>query len=151
MPDEHVDRVLRQGDLWPMAEGPHAMDDLKAILESRSALYAEAGATVSTSRRTPRAAGQRRRPSPSSLQLLPANTQRWTPRPRLPSVNRCRPSTHRHPIEAPIPDGLAYVEKCEIRHRRRSRLPTTPGPQNYSTGSRSPLALSVVVSNGHFD
>ena len=51
MPDEHVDRVLRQGDLWPMAEGPHAMDDLKAILESRSALYAEAGATVSTSRR----------------------------------------------------------------------------------------------------
>ena len=48
-PDEHMGRVLAQGDLRPMAEGPQAMDDLKAILESRTALYAKADAKVTTS------------------------------------------------------------------------------------------------------
>jgi XRE family transcriptional regulator, aerobic/anaerobic benzoate catabolism transcriptional regulator len=48
-PDEHMGRVLAQGDLRPMAEGPQAMDDLKIILESRTALYAKADAEVSTS------------------------------------------------------------------------------------------------------
>ena len=47
-PDEHMGRVVAQGDLRPMAEGPHAMEDLKTILESRTALYAKANATVST-------------------------------------------------------------------------------------------------------
>jgi XRE family aerobic/anaerobic benzoate catabolism transcriptional regulator len=51
-PDEHMGRVLAQGDLRPMAEGPQAMDDLKAILESRSALYAKADVVVSTSGRS---------------------------------------------------------------------------------------------------
>jgi XRE family aerobic/anaerobic benzoate catabolism transcriptional regulator len=50
-PDEHMDRVLAQGDLRPMAEGPQAMDDLKVILESRTALYAKADAEVNTSDR----------------------------------------------------------------------------------------------------
>jgi XRE family aerobic/anaerobic benzoate catabolism transcriptional regulator len=48
-PDEHMSRVIAQGDLRPMAEGPQAMDDLKAILESRKALYAKADAVVETS------------------------------------------------------------------------------------------------------
>jgi XRE family aerobic/anaerobic benzoate catabolism transcriptional regulator len=48
-PEEHMARVLAQGDLRPMAEGPQAMDDLKAILESRAALYAKADAVVDTS------------------------------------------------------------------------------------------------------
>jgi XRE family aerobic/anaerobic benzoate catabolism transcriptional regulator len=48
-PEEHMGRVLAQGDLRPMAEGPQAMDDLKAILESRTALYAKADAVVATS------------------------------------------------------------------------------------------------------
>jgi XRE family aerobic/anaerobic benzoate catabolism transcriptional regulator len=48
-PDEHMARVLAQGDLRPMADGPQAMDDLKAILESRTALYAKADAVVNTS------------------------------------------------------------------------------------------------------
>ena len=47
-PDEHMNRVLAQGDLRPMADGPQAMDDLKAILESRTPLYAKANATVNT-------------------------------------------------------------------------------------------------------
>ena len=48
-PDEHMRRVLAQGDLRPMADGPQAMDDLKAILESRTPLYAKANAEVMTS------------------------------------------------------------------------------------------------------
>jgi len=44
-----MSRVLDQGDLRPMADGPQAMDDLKAILESRTPLYAKANAIVSTS------------------------------------------------------------------------------------------------------
>ena len=47
-PDEHMSRVLAQGDLRPMADGPQAMDDLNAILESRTPLYAKANATVNT-------------------------------------------------------------------------------------------------------
>lgn len=48
-PDAHMSRVLAQGDLRPMADGPQAMDDLKAILESRTPLYAKANAEVMTS------------------------------------------------------------------------------------------------------
>jgi XRE family aerobic/anaerobic benzoate catabolism transcriptional regulator len=51
-PDQHMNRVLAQGDLRPMADGPQAMDDLRAILESRAPLYAKAGAEVSTADKT---------------------------------------------------------------------------------------------------
>ncbi|HEY1246043.1 MAG TPA: helix-turn-helix transcriptional regulator [Hyphomicrobiaceae bacterium] len=51
-PEEHMGRVLAQGDHRPMAEGPQAMDDLKAILDSRTALYAKADAEVDTSGKT---------------------------------------------------------------------------------------------------
>ena len=51
-PDEHMGRVLAQGDLRPMADGPQAMDDLKAILDSRMALYAKADAVVDTGGKT---------------------------------------------------------------------------------------------------
>lgn len=51
-PDEHMNRVLAQGDLRPMADGPQAMDDLKAILASRTPLYARANAEVNTSEMT---------------------------------------------------------------------------------------------------
>jgi XRE family aerobic/anaerobic benzoate catabolism transcriptional regulator len=55
-PEEHMTRVLNQGDMRPMADGPQAMDDLEAILESRAPLYARADAVVSTSDRTEREA-----------------------------------------------------------------------------------------------
>jgi XRE family transcriptional regulator, aerobic/anaerobic benzoate catabolism transcriptional regulator len=48
-PDEHMGRVIAQGDLRPMAEGPQAMDDLNVILASRTALYAKADMEVKTS------------------------------------------------------------------------------------------------------
>jgi XRE family aerobic/anaerobic benzoate catabolism transcriptional regulator len=51
-PEEHMSRVIDQGDLRPMADGPQAMDDLKAILETRTPLYAKANAAVSTSGKT---------------------------------------------------------------------------------------------------
>jgi XRE family aerobic/anaerobic benzoate catabolism transcriptional regulator len=51
-PEQHMGRVIDQGDLRPMADNPQAMDDLRAILESRSALYAKAGAEVNTADKT---------------------------------------------------------------------------------------------------
>lgn len=48
-PDEHMARVLAQGDLRPMADSLQAMDDLRMILESRRALYTKADSVVDTS------------------------------------------------------------------------------------------------------
>ncbi|APH73052.1 helix-turn-helix transcriptional regulator [Aquibium oceanicum] len=52
-PEEHMGRVRAQGDTRPMAGNPAAMDDLRTILTSREALYAQAGIHVDTSARTP--------------------------------------------------------------------------------------------------
>ena len=48
LPEEHMARVIEQGDLRPMAGQAQAMHDLRRILESRSALYARADATLDT-------------------------------------------------------------------------------------------------------
>lgn len=48
-PAEHMQRVLSQGDMRPMAGNREAMDDLKRILESRSPLYGKAELTLDTS------------------------------------------------------------------------------------------------------
>jgi XRE family transcriptional regulator, aerobic/anaerobic benzoate catabolism transcriptional regulator len=47
-PDEHMSRVMRQGDFRPMAHNRQAMTDLVTILESRRADYARAEATLDT-------------------------------------------------------------------------------------------------------
>jgi len=52
-PEEHMRRVLDQGDLRPMRDNRRAMDDLRAILASREALYAKAEFTLETSGATP--------------------------------------------------------------------------------------------------
>ncbi len=52
-PDEHMKRVMAQGDLRPMSSNPRAMEDLIAILQSREPLYAKAEATLDTTGRTP--------------------------------------------------------------------------------------------------
>lgn len=54
-PEEHMRRVVEQGDTRPMRDNRRAMDDLRAILASREALYAKADATVDTTDRTPEA------------------------------------------------------------------------------------------------
>lgn len=51
-PREHMGRVLAQGDTRPMAGHRGAMDDLKAILESRTPFYAKADLAFDTSGET---------------------------------------------------------------------------------------------------
>jgi XRE family transcriptional regulator, aerobic/anaerobic benzoate catabolism transcriptional regulator len=50
-PEEHMRRVIAQGDLRPMRDNPRSMGDLRAILASREALYALADIQVETTRR----------------------------------------------------------------------------------------------------
>jgi len=52
-PDEHMQRVVEQGDLRPMAENSRAMDDLVSILKSREPLYARADITLQTAHQAP--------------------------------------------------------------------------------------------------
>ena len=51
-PEEHMARVIAQGDMRPMAGNVEAMDDLRRILEGRAPLYAQADAVVDTAGRT---------------------------------------------------------------------------------------------------
>jgi len=52
-PQEHMKRVMAQGDMRPMANSARAMDDLISILKSREPLYSRAEATVTTTGKTP--------------------------------------------------------------------------------------------------
>jgi XRE family aerobic/anaerobic benzoate catabolism transcriptional regulator len=52
-PEEHMKRVMAQGDMRPMANNVRAMEDLVSILKSREPLYAKAEAVVSTTGKTP--------------------------------------------------------------------------------------------------
>ena len=54
-PEEHMARVVAQGDMRPFASGGannEALDDLRRILASREALYARADAVVDTAARS---------------------------------------------------------------------------------------------------
>lgn len=52
-PEEHMARVVAQGDVRPMKDdAAHAMDDLRAILASREKLYAQADLVLDTSGRS---------------------------------------------------------------------------------------------------
>ena len=48
-PEDHMQRVMAQGDLRPMAASKEAMDDLKGILVGRAAFYSKAQFKVDTS------------------------------------------------------------------------------------------------------
>ncbi len=50
-PEEHMERVIAQGDHRPMADNKEAMADLKLILSRRAPLYAQANAQLETSGR----------------------------------------------------------------------------------------------------
>jgi XRE family transcriptional regulator, aerobic/anaerobic benzoate catabolism transcriptional regulator len=50
-PEDHWNRVVRQGDRRPMADHPQAMADLRTLLASREPLYALADHRVETSSR----------------------------------------------------------------------------------------------------
>jgi XRE family aerobic/anaerobic benzoate catabolism transcriptional regulator len=51
-PEEHMARVLHQGDRRPIAQSRQAMRDLRRILWSREALYRQADATLETTGQT---------------------------------------------------------------------------------------------------
>ena len=51
-PEEHMQRVIAQGDMRPMADNREAMDDLKRILGGRRPLYSKADLTVDSGGRT---------------------------------------------------------------------------------------------------
>jgi XRE family transcriptional regulator, aerobic/anaerobic benzoate catabolism transcriptional regulator len=51
-PEEHMQRVIAQGDMRPMANNRDAMSDLKRILAEREALYSKADIQVDTAGRS---------------------------------------------------------------------------------------------------
>ncbi|MDO8876414.1 MAG: helix-turn-helix transcriptional regulator [Pseudolabrys sp.] len=52
-PRDHMQRVMAQGDMRPMANSGRAMEDLISILKSREPLYARAEVTLITSDKSP--------------------------------------------------------------------------------------------------
>jgi XRE family aerobic/anaerobic benzoate catabolism transcriptional regulator len=50
---EHMNRVLRQGDTRPMKDNPSAMAELKSLLARREPLYAQSDLALKTSGETP--------------------------------------------------------------------------------------------------
>ena len=48
-PEDHMKRVIAQGDMRPMANNKEAMQDLKEILKGREAFYSKADIVVDTS------------------------------------------------------------------------------------------------------
>ena len=52
-PTEHMERVVAQGDMRPMAENREAMADLQRILKTRESLYSKADLVVDTTRTSP--------------------------------------------------------------------------------------------------
>jgi XRE family aerobic/anaerobic benzoate catabolism transcriptional regulator len=53
-PEDHWNRVVAQGDQRPMAENPHAFEELRGLLVARARLYAQADREVDTTSRTVR-------------------------------------------------------------------------------------------------
>jgi XRE family aerobic/anaerobic benzoate catabolism transcriptional regulator len=51
-PEEHMARVIAQGDTRPMAGNDQAMEDLRRILDGRATLYGQADVTVDTAGKT---------------------------------------------------------------------------------------------------
>jgi len=52
-PEEHMRRVMAQGDMRPMANSARSMQDLVSILKSREPLYAKADVVLTTTGKTP--------------------------------------------------------------------------------------------------
>jgi XRE family aerobic/anaerobic benzoate catabolism transcriptional regulator len=64
-PEDHMQRVARQGDTRPMAASSEAMEDLKRILAGRTPFYSQAELSIDTSRQ----------PLPATFQLLNAKVR----------------------------------------------------------------------------
>jgi XRE family aerobic/anaerobic benzoate catabolism transcriptional regulator len=51
-PEEHMGRVVAQGDIRPIAASKEAMEDLRRILDGRAAFYSKADLSVDTGGQT---------------------------------------------------------------------------------------------------
>ncbi len=71
-PEDHMKRVVAQGDLRPMAASREAMDDLKGILAGREAFYSKADLHIDTSAQPMAAAFDALRRGVRQLLKLPA-------------------------------------------------------------------------------
>ena len=78
-PKEHMQRVLAQGDLRPMAANRHAMKDLSRILAEREVLYSRADTHLNTSGQSP---DESLTALVRALGELPARDGASAPRPR---------------------------------------------------------------------
>ena len=54
-PEEHLERVIRQGDMRPIRGTPQALEHLKTLLATREQEYARADCVLDTTGRTPEA------------------------------------------------------------------------------------------------
>ena len=52
-PEEHMSRVVAQGDFRPMEGNTEAMEDMRRILLAREPLYSKADVTLDTTGRPP--------------------------------------------------------------------------------------------------
>jgi XRE family aerobic/anaerobic benzoate catabolism transcriptional regulator len=52
-PEDHMQRVMAQGDMRPMADNRESMEDLQHILAVREPLYSKADVTIDTSTHSP--------------------------------------------------------------------------------------------------
>ncbi|MBK7764805.1 MAG: helix-turn-helix transcriptional regulator [Sulfuritalea sp.] len=76
-PEEHMSRVVAQGDFRPMEGSTEAMEDLRRILRARESLYSKADFTLDTSGRRPEECLARLREAVTALK--PANTTHGEP------------------------------------------------------------------------
>ena len=88
-PDEHMRRVMEQGDFRPMAQNREAMADLVAILDARGADYARAEAELDTSGDTRGAEFRETRAHRRARYAGATNGQALTS--RRPGLSRSRP------------------------------------------------------------
>ena len=111
-PEDHMSRVMAQGDFRPMAQNRAAMADLVAILEARRADYARAEAEIDTS-------GEAIEQSFAKLlQIVTALLERQSRDARRHRLSRPRAAAARIPHDRP-------AARCGADHRhaaRRSRL-----------------------------
>ena len=82
-PEEHLNRVIRQGDMRPMQGNPKSLSHLKNLLAQREQEYARADCVIDTTNRTPEACLH-------ELEILVAGAiDRCVPSVELPENLRC--------------------------------------------------------------
>jgi XRE family aerobic/anaerobic benzoate catabolism transcriptional regulator len=74
-PEEHMQRVIAQGDMRPMADNRESMSDLKRILEVREPLYRKADLTLDSSESSPEASAEELIRVVRESRTAPANMQ----------------------------------------------------------------------------